>query len=248
MPEAALREALCHVGKSLFDRGYVHSTAGNISVRLPKAKGYVITPTDACLGFLKPDQLSVVSLEGTQLHGPKASKTIQLHRRIYETSPTAHCIVHTHSTYLVAATLTPAAFNDILFPPFTPYQVMKVGQVPRISYHRPGDPAVADQVTVLLESAQSCGQMLTAVMLDRLGPVVWSTSPWQAMAILEELEETARLWWLTHQQPSLLTANHLAELGKAFNIQHGTYWASGSKPAQTAAHLHLKDPSVSHLC
>jgi ribulose-5-phosphate 4-epimerase/fuculose-1-phosphate aldolase len=221
MSEDALRNALCCVGKSLFDRGYAHSTAGNISVRLPLGKGYAITPTDACLGFLQPDQLSVVSLEGAHLHGPKASKTIQLHRKIYETNPSAHCVVHTHSTYLVAATLAPAAHGNILFPPFTPYQVMKVGQVPRISYHRPGDPAVADQVVALLESAQSCGQMLAAVMLDRLGPVVWGTSPWHAMAILEELEETARLWWLTGQQPTLLTADHLAELETTFNIQHG---------------------------
>ena len=221
MSEDALRETICCVGKSLFDRGYVHSTAGNISVRLPLGKGYVITPTDACLGFLQSDQLAVVNLEGTQVHGPKASKTIQLHRKIYETNAAAQCILHTHSTYLVAATLIPATSNSVLFPAFTPYQVMKVGQVPRISYHRPGDPAVADQVVTLFESAQSCGQMITAVMLDRLGPVVWGSSPWQAMAILEELEETARLWWLTHQQPNLLAPEHLAELEKTFNIRHG---------------------------
>ena len=221
MSEGALREAICCIGKSLFDRGYVHSTAGNISVRLPLAQGYAITPTDACMGFLQPDQLAMVSLEGEQLRGPKASKTIELHRRIYETNSAANCIVHTHSTYLVAATLTPAATNEVLFPPFTPYQVMKVGQVPRIPYHRPGDPSVADEVTALLESAQACGQMLTSVMLDRLGPVVWGNSPWHAMAILEELEETARLWWLTRQEPCLLTAGHLAELEKTFNTQYG---------------------------
>jgi ribulose-5-phosphate 4-epimerase/fuculose-1-phosphate aldolase len=220
MSEDALRNALCCVGKSLFDRGYAHSTAGNISVRLPLGKGYAITPTDACLGFLQPDQLSVVSLEGAHLHGPKASKTIQLHRKIYETNPSAHCVVHTHSTYLVAATLAPAAHGNILFPPFTPYQVMKVGQVPRISYHRPGDPAVAEQVVALLESARSCGQILTAVMLDRLGPVVWGTNPWNAMAILEELEETARLWWMNGREVTPLTTTQLDDLCCAFKLRY----------------------------
>ncbi len=222
MPYEALCDAICRVGKSLFDRGYVHSTAGNISVRLPWAKGYVITPTDACLGLLEPDQLAEVNLDASQLRGPKASKTIELHRRIYENNPTAHCIVHTHSTYLVAATLIPATSNSVLFPAFTPYQVMKVGQVPRISYHRPGDPAVADQVEKLLTKAQSCGQMIKAVMLDRLGPVVWGATPWQAMAVLEELEETAKLWWLTNQQSSLLSTDHVTELEETFGIRYGT--------------------------
>ncbi len=110
----------------------------------------------------------------------------------------------------------------ILFPAFTPYQVMKVGQVPRIAYHRPGDPAVADQVEKLLTKAQSCGQMIKAVMLDRLGPVVWGATPWQAMAVLEELEETAKLWWLTNQQSSLLSTDHVTELEETFGIRYGT--------------------------
>lgn len=223
MSEKKLCDAICCVGKSLFDRGYVHSTAGNISARLPDAKGYVITPTDACLGFLDPDQLSFIDITGIQLHGPKASKTIQLHRRIYEIEPTVNCILHTHSTHLVAATLIPAVNEKVLFPPLTPYQVMKVGQVPRVTYYRPGDSAVPEEVARLVRSARSCGQMLTAVMLDRLGPVVWGASPWQAMAVLEELEEVAKLWCLTKQKPSLLASAQVAELEKAFSIRYSDH-------------------------
>ena len=55
-PHAALRTEVCRVGRSLCERGYVHASAGNISVRLPEGHGYLITPTDACLG----DRKSVV--------------------------------------------------------------------------------------------------------------------------------------------------------------------------------------------
>ena len=77
---AALRDEVCRVGRSLFDRGYVHATAGNISVRL--ADGYLITPGDACLGRLDPARLARVDADGRQTAGDRASKTLALHRRI----------------------------------------------------------------------------------------------------------------------------------------------------------------------
>ncbi|MFN5499144.1 MAG: class II aldolase/adducin family protein, partial [Burkholderiales bacterium] len=82
LTEAQAREEICRVGQSLFDRGYVHATAGNISVRL--ADGFLITPTDACLGFLEPADLALLDAQGQQLSGKRASKTMALHRKIYE--------------------------------------------------------------------------------------------------------------------------------------------------------------------
>ena len=81
MTETQAREEICRVGKSLFDRGYVHATAGNISVRLDD--GFLITPTDACLGFLDPAKLARLDASGQQLSGERASKTIALHTAIY---------------------------------------------------------------------------------------------------------------------------------------------------------------------
>ena len=103
MNERLLREEICRVGRTLFERGYVHSTAGNISVRLPD--GFLITPSDACLGFLAPEALSKIGADGVQLSGDRASKTLTLHRRIYEADANAGCVIHTHSTHLVALTL-----------------------------------------------------------------------------------------------------------------------------------------------
>jgi ribulose-5-phosphate 4-epimerase/fuculose-1-phosphate aldolase len=214
MTESQLREEICRVGRSLFERGYVHATAGNVSVRLPD--GHLITPTDACLGFLDPARLSKVGPAGEPLGGDRASKTLALHRRIYAADPDAGCVIHTHSTHLVALTLAGVWHGDDILPPITPYYVMKVGHVPLVPYHRPGDPAAAELVARCIEAARARGTPIRAVMLERLGPNVWHTSPAAAMATLEELEETARLWLTSDPKPAPLTAAQLDELRTHF--------------------------------
>lgn len=208
----ALREEICRVGASLFARGYVHATAGNISVRTES--GFLITPTDACLGLLDPARLAEVSSDGVQTGGDRASKTLALHRRIYAADPDARCVIHTHSTHLVALTLAGVWHPDDIVPPITPYFVMKVGHVPLIPYHRPGDPAVGDEVARRVTAMRAAGTPIRAVMLDRLGPNVWHRSPAEASAVLEELEETARLWLMAKPQP--LGAEQIAELRSQF--------------------------------
>ncbi len=213
MNEHELREEICRVGASLFTRGYVHATAGNISVRLSDG-GYLITPTDACLGTLDPDRLAKVDDAGVQLGGDPASKTLALHRHIYGADPEAGCVIHTHSTHLVAVSLLADQPTDDLLPPITPYFVMKVGHVPLIAYHRPGDPAVGELVATRIAAMAAAGTPIRAVMLDRLGPNVWHRTPGQASAVLEELEETARLWLLT--RPSPLDEAQIDELRRQF--------------------------------
>ena len=211
-----LREEICRVGASLFARGYVHATAGNISARTEDG-GFLITPTDACLGTLEPARLAAVNAAGEQTAGERASKTLALHRRIYQADPQARCVIHTHSTHLVALTLAGVWHPDDILPPITPYYVMKVGHVPLIPYHRPGDPAVGDLVAQRISAMQQAGTPLRAVMLERLGPNVWHRSPAEASAVLEELEETARLYLLTRSTP--LSEAQIAELRTHFDAR-----------------------------
>ena len=215
----ALRAEVCRVGRSLFERGYVHASAGNISVRLPDRQGYLVTPTDACLGSLEPERLAQVDIDGRQTGGDAASKTLALHRRIYDAEPGARCVLHTHSTHLVALTLGGVWSESDVVPPITPYYVMKVGHVPLVAYHRPGDPAVAERVAEAIARARAGDAPLRAVLLDRLGPVVWHASPAAAMATLEELEETARLWLMTQPKPVPLAPAQIDELRRAFGAR-----------------------------
>lgn len=220
MTETHARDEICRVGRSLFERGYVHASAGNISVRLDD--GFLITPTDACLGFLDPAQLARVDAHGRQTSGERASKTLALHTRIYAAAmafdPGTRCIIHTHSTHSVALSL--GCHSAELLPPLMPYFVMKVGHVPLLPYTRPGDPAVGAQVAALIEHYGHDGKPLRAVMLQRLGPNVWHDSPAAAMATLEELEETARLALLTRgDAPAPLTESQIDELRRVFGAR-----------------------------
>ncbi|MEU5613405.1 aldolase [Streptomyces sparsogenes] len=217
LPNTAVDEArnqIVRVGTSLFARGYVHASAGNISAKVGDC--HLITPTDAPLGFLDPRRLALVDVHGEQIAGDRASKTLALHRRIYAADPTARFIIHTHSTHLVALTLTGVWSQDDVLPPLTPYYVMKVGHVPHIPYHRPGDPRVADLVTARIVDRAAGGTPIRAVLLERLGPVVWGPDPTAALAVLEELEETARLWLQTDRRPEPLPAHAIDELRSAF--------------------------------
>lgn len=205
--ENALREEICTVGRSLYERGYTVGTAGNISARL--ADGWLITPTDAALGNLDPARIAKVATDGSWVSGDKPSKTLALHRQIYDHNPQAQGVVHTHSTHLVALTLAGVWSQDNILPPITPYQVMKVGRVPLINYERPGAPGVAQQVARLASQVR-------AVMLERLGPVVWESSISKASHVLEELEETARLWLMTQPRPAPLSDAAIEELKAVF--------------------------------
>ena len=229
MNETQAREAICQMGARLYQRGYLHGTVGNISIRLTDA--VIITPTDACLGVLDPARLAKVSLSGEHLGGDRPSKTIALHQAIVAAArafdPDTACVLHTHSHACVARSLllcsqpqaidTTTALQDFL-PPITPYFVMKVGHVPHIPYARPGAASVVQAVEAAITAHGQAGHPIRAVMLAKLGPTVWHSSPEATLAVLEELEETARLT-LQVPQAEPLSDEALEELRQAFGAR-----------------------------
>ncbi|MDR5798142.1 aldolase [Caballeronia sp. LZ008] len=208
--ENRIREEICITGKSLYERRYTVGSAGNISARIDD--GWLITPTDACLGRLDPAQIAKVDAQGNHVSGGRPSKTLALHRRIYENNAEAHGVVHTHSTHLVALTLAGVWTKNDVLPPITPYYLMKVGHVPLISYRRPGDATVAEEVAALASKVR-------AVLLERLGPVVWEKSVSQASYALEELEETAQLYLAAMPRPEPLPDEAIEELRTTFGAR-----------------------------
>jgi ribulose-5-phosphate 4-epimerase/fuculose-1-phosphate aldolase len=208
--ESKAREEICATGASLYQRGYTVGTAGNISARLDD--GWLITPTDACLGRLDPAEIAKVDLAGNAVSGGRPSKTLALHRGIYARNAETRGVIHTHSTHLVALTLAGVWSEADVLPPITPYYVMKVGHIPLIRYRRPGDPQVAEQIAALAGTVRG-------VLLERLGPVVWERSVAQASYVLEEFEETARLWLMTNPRPAPLDAAALEELRSVFGAR-----------------------------
>jgi ribulose-5-phosphate 4-epimerase/fuculose-1-phosphate aldolase len=195
MDEGAIREELALLAKSLFDRGYSVGTAGNISVRL--ADGWLMTPTNSCLGRLDPARISKLGPDWTPLSGDKPSKEVFLHRAVLTARPDAGAVVHLHSTYATAVSCLAPEGGDAEIPPLTPYFVMRIGRrLPCVPYYRPGDAAMEPAVFAAAQAAK-------ALLLANHGPVVSGKTLAEAVHAAEELEEAARLALLLRCVPGV---------------------------------------------
>ncbi|ARO27859.1 aldolase [Rhizobium sp. S9] len=211
MSDARLREEICRYGRSLFERGLTPGSSGNISLRLEDG-GWLVTPTNASLGFLDPARISRLDAEGRLLSGDKPTKEIPLHTALYDTRGRARAIVHLHSTHAVALTMLPEIDPRAALPPMTPYYLMRAGETALVPYYRPGDPAVADAIRGLAGKYSS-------VLLANHGPVVAGDSLEAAVFATEELEETAKLYLLLRNlNPRFLSPAQVADLVNTFGL------------------------------
>ena len=210
MTETAIREDLALLAKSLFDRGYSVGTAGNISVRL--ADGYLMTPTNSCLGRLDPARISKLAPDWSHLSGDKPSKEVFLHRAVLTARPEAGAVVHLHSTHATAISCLAPEGGDAEIPPLTPYFVMRIGRrLPCVAYYRPGDAAMEPAV-------HAAAKLAKALLLANHGPVVSGATLTEAVHAAEELEEAAKLALLLRDVPGVrrLTATQVDDLLKTF--------------------------------
>jgi ribulose-5-phosphate 4-epimerase/fuculose-1-phosphate aldolase len=210
MDEQALREELAALGRSLFERGYSVGTAGNISVRLPD--GYLMTPTNSCLGRLDPARISKLAPDWSHLSGDKPSKEVFLHRAVLTARPAAGAVVHLHSTHATAISCIAPEGADAEIPPLTPYFVMRIGRrLPCVPYYRPGDAAMEPAV---FEAAK----VAKALLLANHGPVVSGATLRDAVFASEELEESARLALMLRGVPGVrqLTPTQVDDLLETF--------------------------------
>jgi len=204
MNEAKLRDSICRFGQSLFDRGLTTGSTGNISVRF--GDGWIVTPTNASLGNLCPDSLSVLDSQGGYVSGDKPTKEVPLHTAMYETVNQCEAVVHLHSVHSVAVSLLPETDPEDALPPLTAYYVMKVGKTALVPYHKPGDPLIGDAIRGLAGK-------YTSVLLANHGPVMAGKTLEAAVYATEELEETSKLHLLTRGlNPRVLTEEQIKAL------------------------------------
>ena len=211
MTEAKIREDICRFGRSLFERGLTPGSSGNISVRLADG-GFLVTPTNASLGFLDPARLSRLDAQAKLVSGDAPTKEIPLHSALYETRSAARAIVHLHSTHSVAVSMLPEIDPKAVLPPMTAYYLMRVGQTALVPYYRPGDAAVAGAIRGLAGRYSS-------VLLANHGPVVAGDSLEGAVFATEELEETAKLFLLLRGlNPRHLSPQQVTDLVSTFGL------------------------------
>lgn len=208
MSESRIREEICEFGRSIFERGLTAGSSGNISARLED--GWLLTPTNSSLGKLDPARLSKLDWDGKLVSGDPPSKEAFLHRAMYDHG--AGAIVHLHSTHAAAVSCMTGLDPASCLPPLTPYFVMKIGRLPLVPYHRPGDPKLGDAIRGLAGKH-------SAVLLANHGPVVSASTLEAAVYATEELEETAKLFLLLRGQPTRpLDDAQIAELKAVFKL------------------------------
>lgn len=210
--ESQLREQICLLAKSMFDRGLTGGSTGNISARTADG-GLLVSPTGTSFGRLDPGKLSRFDENGVLIDGDKPTKEMPLHTAFYETRSTAGAVVHLHSCHSVALSMMPDANEDDFLPNLTPYAIMKLGRVKLLPFFLPGDPAMGEAVRGLAGKR-------SAVMLANHGPVVAGKDIEAACNAIEELEDTARLAMMTRGlSPRGLSDNDVQRLITKFDVE-----------------------------
>ena len=212
--ESRLRERICELAKSMFDRGLTAGSSGNISARTDDG-GLLVSPSGTSFGRLDPGRLSRFDVRGNHVGGDRPTKEMPLHAAFYETRGRTAAVVHLHSCHSVALSVLPDADPEDFLPPIAPYAFMQLGRVRLLPYFRPGDPAIGDAVRGL------AGRR-SAVMLANHGPVVAGLDLEGACNAVEELEATARLAMLLRgTAPAMLTPQQVAELVRIHDVAWG---------------------------
>ena len=213
--EARLREQICLLAKSMFDRGLTGGSTGNISARTPDG-GLLVSPTGTSFGRLDPGRLARFDAKGDLIDGDKPTKEMPLHSAFYDTRSSTGAVVHLHSCHSVAWSLMPEVDADNFLPPLTPYSIMKLGKVKLLPFFLPGDPAMGDAVRGLAGKR-------SAVMLANHGPVVAGKDVESACNAIEELEDTARLAILMRgYDAKMLTPEQVTAVVTKFNVDWDT--------------------------
>ena len=210
MTEQQARESLVEYGRSLFLRGYSCGSSGNLSVRLPDGGGFLMSPTNVSLGRLAAGTMSRLDPAGRHLDGAPPTKEAWLHLAMYAARPDDHAVVHLHSTHAAALSCRSDLPPDDAVPPLTPYVIMRVGRVALVPYSRPGDTSGSGVIRQLAVAHR-------AVLLANHGPVVAGRDLETAVSAAEELEETARLFFLLEGRPHRrLTPEQIEDLLRVF--------------------------------
>jgi ribulose-5-phosphate 4-epimerase/fuculose-1-phosphate aldolase len=210
--EVKLREQICLLAKSIFDRGLTGGSTGNLSSRTSDG-GLLVSPTGTSVGRLDPGRLSRFDSQGHFLSGDNPTKEMDLHSAFYDTRSTAGAVVHLHSCHSVALSMMPDVDEDNFLPPLTPYAIMKLGKVKLLPFFMPGDPEMGKAVRGLAGKR-------SAVMLANHGPVVAGKDIESACNAIEELEDTARLAMMTRgMSVKKLELNDIRALITKFDVE-----------------------------
>lgn len=191
----------------MFNRGYSFGTAGNVSVRVGET--VFATPTGSSLGNLDRDRIARCDLKGNVAGSAKPTKELPFHLAVYRARPQANAVVHLHSTYATAASCLADLDVEDALPVLTPYYGMRIPNLPVVPYLPPGDPGLGSEVEKRIARTP-------ALLLRNHGSIAVGASLPEAAALAEEIEETAKLYFILGDRGQALSSEQVAELRRRF--------------------------------
>ena len=230
MDETQARKLICEIGKLLYDRNYVVSSDGNVSVRLDEDR-VLATPTMTCKGRMTEDSLAVPDMDGKPLTDKKASSELAMHLLIYKERPDIKAVCHAHPPHGTAFAVAGLAIDK----PILSEVILTLGCVPLTDY---GTPSTNE----LTEAMRPFVKHHNALLMANHGAVAYGEDLWQAFDRLETLEHTAKIAILAK---TLGGANDLPKdaIEKLINIREKAVYLTESARCQACGYLHESEIS-----
>jgi len=185
--EQRLRQAICRIGELAYQRNFIVGADGNISARLSDGT-ILITPAGAMKGFLAPQHLAHVDMNGQVVDdGPTASSETGIHLVSYAERPDVRAVCHAHPPHAVAMTI---AGIDLQMP-IIPEIIVTIGGIPTAPFGTPGTPELPETIRELVRCSDT-------MIMQNHGSVTLGTNLMDAYKKLDMLEHTAKILWLAH--------------------------------------------------
>ncbi len=225
MDEAQARKLICEIGVLLYERSYVVSSDGNVSIRLDENR-VLATPTMMCKGRMTEDCLAVTDMDGRPLTDKKASSELAMHLLIYKMRPDIKAVCHAHPPHGTAFAVAGLAIDK----PILSEVILTLGCVPLTDYGTPS----TDELT---ESMKPFVEHHNALLMANHGAVAYGADLWQAFDRLETLEHTAKIAILAK---TLGGANDLPKdaIEKLINIREKAGYLTPKARCQACGYLH----------
>lgn len=225
MDEITARKLIVEIGRLLYERSYVVSSDGNVSIRLDDDT-VLATPTMTCKGRMTLDSLALTDMDGKPLSDKKASSELAMHLLIYKERPDIRAVCHAHPPHGTAFAVAGLAIDK----PILSEVILTLGCVPLTDY---GTPSTSE----LTEAMRPYVKHHNALLMANHGAVAYGEDAWQAFDRLETLEHTAKIAILAK---ALGGANDLPKdaIEKLIHIREKAGYLTESARCQACGYLH----------
>src|SRR6266403_197494 len=213
---------ICHL---MYERSYVVSSDGNVSVLLEDGR-VLATPTMTCKGRMTEDSIAITDLEGRSLNDRRASSELAMHLLIYRERPDVKAVCHAHPPHGTAFAVAGLPIDQ----PILSEVILTLGCVPLAEYGTPSTDELSDAMRPLVKHHN-------ALLMANHGAVAYGSDLWQAFDRLETLEHTAKIAILSRMLGGSKNLSPDA-IEKLINVREAAGYLDQGARCQACGYLH----------